>query len=153
MHFASRALADDLADFLRGREVKARPLNRPQKLVRMVRREPRLAGLLLLFIACTVGFVGGVSTRTSESDRFLYLPSAFLCMLVGIITATVLAPRWRIVTTAVDVKDVNLRIYSGGTQNARIDYTNGRYYVQNNKVIGLPATGWTTTPSGTLSGP
>ena len=57
--------------------------------------------LLLLFIACTVGFVGGVSTRTSESDRFLYLPSAFLCMLVGIITATLLAPRWRIVTTAV----------------------------------------------------
>lgn len=55
------------------------------------------------------------------------------------------------VTTAVDVKDVNLRIYSGGTQNARIDYTTGYYYVQGNKVVGLPATGWTTTPSGTLT--
>ena len=39
------------------------------------------------------------------------------------------------VTTAVDVKDVNLRGYSGGTQNWRIDYTNGRYYVQGNAVL------------------
>ncbi len=38
-------------------------------------------------------------------------------------------------TTAVDVKDVNLRGYSGGTQNWRIDYTNGRYYVQGNAVL------------------
>ncbi len=57
--------------------------------------------LPLLLVSCTIGFVGGVSTRTSESDRFLYLPSAFLCMLAGIIMATVLAPRWRIVGTAV----------------------------------------------------
>lgn len=38
--------------------------------------------LVVLFgIASIIAIVGGVSTRTSESDRFLYLPSAFLCML------------------------------------------------------------------------
>jgi hypothetical protein len=51
----------------------------------------------------------------------------------------------------VDVKDVNLRIYSGGTQTARIDYTNGYYYVGGTKVLGGRATGWTTTPTGTLT--
>jgi len=55
------------------------------------------------------------------------------------------------VASAVDVKDVNLRVYSGGTQNARIDYTNGYYYVQGTKVLGARATGWTTTPTGTLT--
>lgn len=41
--------------------------------------------LVVLFgIASMIAVVGGVSTRTSESDRFLYLPSAFLCMLVAI---------------------------------------------------------------------
>lgn len=32
--------------------------------------------------------------------------------------------------TAVDVKDVNFRIYSGATQKARIDYSNGDYITQ-----------------------
>lgn len=41
-----------------------------------------LAGLTA--VACGIGIIGGVSTRTSESDRFLYLPSAFLCMLVAL---------------------------------------------------------------------
>ncbi|MFZ1694089.1 MAG: glycosyltransferase family 39 protein [Flavobacteriales bacterium] len=41
--------------------------------------------LIALFgIASIIAVVGGVSTRTSESDRFFYLPSAFLCMLVAI---------------------------------------------------------------------
>ena len=55
------------------------------------------------------------------------------------------------VTTAVDVKDVNFRIYSGGTQTARIDYTTGYYYVNSTKVLGARATGWTSTPTGTLT--
>jgi len=42
-----------------------------------------LLGLLVL-VACTVAFVAGVSTVTSESDRFLYLPSAFLCAMGGV---------------------------------------------------------------------
>ncbi|MBK7944701.1 MAG: glycosyltransferase family 39 protein [Flavobacteriales bacterium] len=45
----------------------------------------RVAVLLtaLFGIASIIAIVGGVSTRTSESDRFLYLPSAFLCMLIA----------------------------------------------------------------------
>jgi len=45
----------------------------------------RVAALLtaLFGIASIIAIVGGVSTRTSESDRFLYLPSAFLCMLIA----------------------------------------------------------------------
>ena len=38
----------------------------------------------MLGIVCLVGIIAGVSTRTSESDRFLYMPSAFLCMLIAI---------------------------------------------------------------------
>ena len=38
---------------------------------------------LMVAIACMIGIIGGVSTRTSESDRFLYLPSAFLCLLLS----------------------------------------------------------------------
>lgn len=49
--------------------------------------EPRIQRVALLLvalfgIASIIAIVGGVSTRNSESDRFLYLPSAFLCMLV-----------------------------------------------------------------------
>lgn len=42
-----------------------------------------LALLALVVVACGTGIIGGVSTRTSESDRFLYLPSVFLCLLVS----------------------------------------------------------------------
>lgn len=46
----------------------------------------RASALLIALygIACIIAVVGGVSTRTSESDRFLYLPSAFLCMLLAL---------------------------------------------------------------------
>jgi hypothetical protein len=44
------------------------------------------------------------------------------------------------VGSAVDVKDVNFRVYSGATQNARIDYTTGFYYVQGNQVVGARGT-------------
>lgn len=44
-----------------------------------------LTMLLLLVLSCSVAVIGGVSTRTSESDRFLYLPSAFLCGLLGLL--------------------------------------------------------------------
>jgi hypothetical protein len=54
------------------------------------------------------------------------------------------------VTTAVDVKDVNLRIFQGATQRARIDYTTGDYYIQFNKIIGTRKTGW-TAPTGTAT--
>lgn len=45
----------------------------------------RTASLLVVLFGITsiIPCVGGVSTRTSESDRFLYLPSAFLCILLA----------------------------------------------------------------------
>lgn len=44
----------------------------------------RLVALLLaMAVSCTVAVLGGVSTRTSESDRFLYMPSAFLSLLLA----------------------------------------------------------------------
>lgn len=47
---------------------------------------PRLVLIvLLLIIATSIAVIGGVSTHTSESDRFLYLPSAFLCGMVAMV--------------------------------------------------------------------
>ncbi len=37
--------------------------------------------LLLLAFACALPVISGISTQTSESDRMLYFPSVFLCML------------------------------------------------------------------------
>lgn len=53
-----------------------------------------LAGLAA--VACGTGIIGGVSTRTSESDRFLYPPSAFLSMLVALSITMLTRARLRI---------------------------------------------------------
>lgn len=48
-----------------------------------------LIRLVLLFaVACAVPVLSGVSTHTSESDRFLYFPSFFLCALVALLFVT-----------------------------------------------------------------
>ena len=65
---SARALADDLADFLRGREVKARPLNRAQKLVRTVRREPRLSALVLLFVGSLLLGLFATTVQWNRAD-------------------------------------------------------------------------------------
>ncbi len=54
----------------------------------------------MLAVACLVSIVAGVSTRTSESDRFLYMPSAFLCMLMAIALFSLLRGVARWVTLA-----------------------------------------------------
>ncbi len=51
--------------------------------------------LTMLIFSSWLAFVGGVSTRTSESDRFLYLPSVFLCIVIGILLAQISDRRWR----------------------------------------------------------
>ena len=51
--------------------------------------------------------------------------------------------RFRVNPLSVNIKDVNLRIYSGSTQSARIDYTNGDHYILGNKIISARRTGWT----------
>jgi hypothetical protein len=47
-------------------------------------------------------------------------------------------------STAVDVKDVNFRVYSGTTQKLRVDYTNGEVYIQTTRVLSTRKTGWST---------
>ena len=47
------------------------------------------------------------------------------------------------ITTAVDVKNVNLRIYNGASQTARIRYDTGEYFILGNPIIGSRKTGWT----------
>ncbi len=45
--------------------------------------------LLLSFsvaITCVIPVVSGISTQTSESDRMLYFPSVFVCMVLAYIT-------------------------------------------------------------------
>ncbi|HEX7368893.1 MAG TPA: protein kinase [Rhodanobacteraceae bacterium] len=55
---SARALADDLARFIEGRPVQARPLNGVQKVFRWTRREPKLAATLACAIlALIIGLV------------------------------------------------------------------------------------------------
>ena len=50
----ARQLADDLGRFLEQRAVSVRPLNMPQRMLRWMRREPRVAALLAAFFAALV---------------------------------------------------------------------------------------------------
>jgi len=62
------------------------------------RRRDLIPWTVLTIVACAVGFVAGVSTITSESDRYLYLPSAFLCVLLGTILSCIASRtiRWSV---------------------------------------------------------
>jgi WD40 repeat protein len=70
---SARALADDLAAFVEGRPVKARPLNLPQRVGRFCRREPRIAAMALLVLAALL--IGLLATtqqwRRAEAQRHL----------------------------------------------------------------------------------
>lgn len=72
-----------------------------------------------------------ISSGTLSNSR---LPSAI--SVTSLATANFQAS----VGTAVDVISVNFRVFNGGTQNARIDYTTGFYYVQGNAVVGARGT-------------
>lgn len=63
---SARALADDLARFVEGRPVQARPLNAPQKVWRWARREPKLAGTALLAFGI---LVAGLVATTQQWHR------------------------------------------------------------------------------------
>jgi serine/threonine protein kinase/WD40 repeat protein len=58
----ARALADDLARYVEGRPVQARPLNGMQRVARWTRREPKLAATLVCAIAVLV--IGLIATTT-----------------------------------------------------------------------------------------
>ena len=65
----AKELAEDLERFLAGEPVRARPVSRPERLVRWCRRQPAraalLAALLLVFLA---GF-SGVTWQWQRADR------------------------------------------------------------------------------------
>ncbi|MBK8500069.1 MAG: hypothetical protein IPL52_14915 [Flavobacteriales bacterium] len=75
-------------------------------LVRCTKNEPANRNLLftlalMVAVACAIGIIGGVSTRTCESDRFLYLPSAFLCLLLSFAISTLVKGKARIAVVGV----------------------------------------------------
>jgi hypothetical protein len=49
----------------------------------------------LVVVASLLGALAGVSLRTSEGDRFLHLASAFVCLAIGLVVASVRSERWR----------------------------------------------------------
>lgn len=57
---SARALADDLTRFIEGRPVQARPLNGAQRLLRWMKREPKLAATLACAVAALV--IGLIAT-------------------------------------------------------------------------------------------
>lgn len=67
---SARALADDLGRFVEGYAVRARPLNAAQRVLRWVRREPRLAGsAALIALSLIVGVVAtAMQWRRAETN-------------------------------------------------------------------------------------
>ena len=69
-------------------------------------REEKSVGLFrcltnMLLVSCIVPVMTGLSTQTSETDRILYFPSVFLCMLLGLIIVTYIknaAFKWTILS-------------------------------------------------------
>ena len=74
-----------------------------------------LMGALLLMtaVASVIAVVGGVSTRTSESDRFLYLPSAYLCLAIALLLVTLTTGRTRILLTIALIVLEGIGLWSG----------------------------------------
>jgi hypothetical protein len=74
-----------------------------------------LLGALLMMtaLASVIAVVGGVSTRTSESDRFLYLPSAFLCLAIALLLVTMTTGRIRTLLTIALVVLEGIGLWSG----------------------------------------
>ncbi|HEY8010578.1 MAG TPA: WD40 repeat domain-containing serine/threonine-protein kinase [Rudaea sp.] len=63
---SARALADDLARFIEGREVRAHPLNIAQRSWRWARREPKVAALAVLAFSA---LLAGIAATTQQWRR------------------------------------------------------------------------------------
>jgi len=58
------------------------------------KREYLIKLFLLIVIACVVPVLAGVSSHTSESDRFLYFPSYFLCAGGAFLLVNMVRRKW-----------------------------------------------------------
>lgn len=56
--------------------------------------------ICLIFIAAIVPVLSSVSTKTSESDRFLYFPSFFVCCFISFILINLISKRKELLVTA-----------------------------------------------------
>ena len=65
---SARALADDLAAFVEGRPVRARPLNGVQRVARWARRQPYVATFALLFALSLVAGIVGVTQQWHRAE-------------------------------------------------------------------------------------
>jgi eukaryotic-like serine/threonine-protein kinase len=72
---SARDLADDLENFIEGRPVRARPLNRMQRIDRWARREPRTAGLLLLVLVALLAGLFATAQQWQAAQRNAKLAS------------------------------------------------------------------------------
>jgi WD40 repeat protein/serine/threonine protein kinase len=59
-------LANDLERFLNNEPIRARPISRPERLVKWARRAPALAGLLALSVLGVLGIFGGVALHNTR---------------------------------------------------------------------------------------
>jgi protein O-mannosyl-transferase len=72
--------------------------------------------IMCLVVASIVPVMFAVSTRTSESDRFLYFPSSFLCLIVSFLILTIIHKRSLIGATVLSLLLYN--IFFLGKNNA-----------------------------------
>jgi hypothetical protein len=64
---SARELADDLARYTRGEPISVRPLTAAARTARWVRRNPVVAGLLVLVVAVTLGLIGSLYSQYRQA--------------------------------------------------------------------------------------
>ena len=95
-------LDDAHGQMLRAAAVGAGLLIAGLLLHRRARGHRKLMAVLvqLLIVSSAIATIAGVSTRTSEGDRFLYLPSAFLSLAAAVTLGALLRGPWQVAVAA-----------------------------------------------------
>jgi MFS family permease len=73
----------------------------------------------MLFISCVIPVITGISTQTSESDRLLYFPSVFLCIVVGMIVGCGIHNLWSKRVIVLVIMSYNLFFLEQNNRNWR----------------------------------
>ena len=81
---SARALADDLGRFIEGRAVQARPLNAMQRLLRWMRREPKLAIASALVAIALFAGLGATTREWLRAERNAQRADAVRQFLAGV---------------------------------------------------------------------